>query len=389
VRVVGYSYPWDYLDDPQAAARAQNVGVDVVALAASYHASRTVSPNHPTRRLRDVPHSALYIPVRGEAWKGHRLIPQPPSWTNEADLFGAAQRQLRDVGVDVDAWIVLTHNDDLGRENPDVVVRNAFGDTYPYALCPSAPDVLEYCLTLAEEIVSTTACRGVVLEAWGQLGVEHASQHDKSEFASWGETTKQLLSLCFCHNCRLGLVELGIDVEEFVRRVRSGVDNDATSMQAALGHDLTAAVLAHRIALATQLRTLLVEKIRRTRSDAKITLHASGSGWATGSFSAYGAGDASLVVDTVAANCWNPSTSEQELASLGDLVGDACDLGAYVRLDRGWSDETEARRRLDTYRDAGMTQLHLYHLGLLSAPGLETARRVARLSADFNHEAKS
>jgi hypothetical protein len=386
VKVVGYSYPWDYLDDPSAATRARDVGVDVLAVAASYHASRIVSPLHPTRRVMDVPHSAIYVPVHDEVWRGHRLIPRQPTWTSENDLFGLAQRQLRDVGLEVDAWIVLTHNDDLGRDNPDLVVHNAFGDTYPYALCPSAPDVHEYCLTLVEEIISTTACRGVVLEAWGPMGVEHASQHDKSDFASWSTTVKQLLSLCFCNECRRGLEVAGIDVEELRRRARAGVDGDAASMQDALGHDLAAVVLSHRIGTATRLRNSLVEKIRTVRSDATITLHASESGWSTGSFSTYGTADASTVVDTVVANCWNPATSEREVSSLNEVVDGASNVGAYVRLDRGWSDEEEVSQRLSRYRDVGMTEAHLYHLGLLTTSGIAAARRVALLAASFNNE---
>jgi hypothetical protein len=389
VKVVGYSYPWDYLDDSQAATRASDVGVDVVALAAAYHASRTVSPLHPTRRVMDVPHSALYIPVRDEVWRGHRLIPQQPTWTNEDDLFGLAQRHLHDVGLEVDAWVVLTHNDDLGRDNSYLVVHNAFGDKYPYALCPSAPDVQEYCLTLVEEILITTTCRGVVLEAWGPMGIEHASQHDKSDFASWSETAKQLLSLCFCKECRLGLVDAGIDVDELLRRVRAGVDGNAASIEDALGHDLATAVLSLRMRSATLLRNALVGRIRGVRSDATITLHASSSGWASGSFSTYGDTEASMVADTVVANCWNPSTSEHELASLRKLVDGACDVGAYFRFDHGWCDEDEARQRLTEYVEAGMTEAHLYHLGLLSPSGIEAARRVALLVANVNNEARS
>jgi hypothetical protein len=269
------------------------------------------------------------------------------------------------------------------------VVHNAFGDKYPYALCPSAPDVQEYCLTLVEEILITTTCRGVVLEAWGPMGIEHASQHDKSDFASWSETAKQLLSLCFCKECRLGLVDAGIDVDELLRRVRAGVDGNAASIEDALGHDLATAVLSLRMRSATLLRNALVGRIRGVRSDATITLHASSSGWASGSFSTYGDTEASMVADTVVANCWNPSTSEHELASLRKLVDGACDVGAYFRFDHGWCDEDEARQRLTEYVEAGMTEAHLYHLGLLSPSGIEAARRVALLVANVNNEARS
>jgi hypothetical protein len=132
-----------------------------------------------------------------------------------------------------------------------------------------------------------------------------------------------------------------------------------------------------------------VERIRGVSSDVRVTLHASSSGWASGSFSTYGDAEASTVADTVVANCWNPSTSEDELASLHELVDGNCSLGAYLRLDHGWSHEDEARQRFSRYVDAGMTEAHLYHLGLMSLSGMEAARRVALLAANVNNEAGS
>ena len=59
VSVTGYAYPWDYLDDDAAAPRTAEVGLDVVALAATYHAARVPRPLHPTRRVTDVPYLSL------------------------------------------------------------------------------------------------------------------------------------------------------------------------------------------------------------------------------------------------------------------------------------------------------------------------------------------
>ena len=388
MKVVGYCAPWDYLDDPGAAQRARDVGVNVVALAASYHASRIASPLHPSRRVMEIAQSALYLPVRQDVWRGHRLIPQQPSWTKETDLFGSARQQLIGEGLDVDAWVVLTHNDDLGQGNPDLVARNAYGESYSYALCPSAPDVRDYCLTLVREVTAMTN-GGLVLEAWGHMGVDHASQHDKIDFASWSATSKQLLSLCFCHACRDGIVDAGIDVDEFARQVRSGVDDGASSVCDALGEDLTTAVLSLRNRQARQLRDDLVETIRSQRSEAAITLHTSASDWATGSFPALGEVDKPMGVTTVVANCWNPSTSENELSSLHALVDGSCGIGGYVRLDQGWSYQEQVADRIGHYGDAGMTEAHLYHLGLLSQVGIDAAARVANAAATNDHGARS
>lgn len=385
MKVVGYSYPWDYLDDPGAPERATALGVDVVALAASYHSSRVVTPLHPTRRVFEVSQSAIYVPVREEIWRGHRLIPRQPAWTDEDDLFGRAQRQLADVGLEADAWIVLTHHDELGHSNLELVARNAFGDPYPYALCLSAPDVREYCFTLVDEIVLATTSRGVVLEACGAMGVDHASQHDKSEFASWSVIAKHLLSFCFCLNCRRGLGDRGIDVEELARRVRAGVDGDALSVPDAVGNDLAEEVASFRGGVVNQFREALVQRIRGVRPDATVTLHGSANRWATGSFAFIGDAAASPGV-TAVANCWDPSSGEYELQMLHALMQNDGVLGAYLRLDQGWSDDAMIEDRIDSYVRAGMKELHLYHLGLLSRSGLGTAARVVRAATKYTDD---
>jgi hypothetical protein len=382
VKAVGYSYPWDYVGDPLAAPRAAALGVDVVALAASYHAVRAVSPLHPTRRIMEVPHSACYVPVREEAWRGHRLVPSSPAWSDDNNLFVSARNQLVDAGLEVDAWIVLSHNDDLGRTHPDLVVQNAFADHYSYALCPSAPDVREYCLTLVEEVLRASECRGLVVEACGPMGLDHAGVHDKSEFANWNTTMRQLLSICFCRHCQRGLGEGGVEVEELARRVRTGVDGNAPSLCDALG-DAAEQVASFRSRLVTRLREELVQRVHDVRPGTAITLHASGDAWATGSFAAPGDDGSLAGITTAVANCWGPSSGEYELRALCTLIDGRCQLGAYLRLDQGWSSEEMLSDRIRRYVSAGMDELHLYHLGMMSRDALETAARVVHAGSSF------
>jgi hypothetical protein len=376
VKAVGYAYPWDFRDDPAAAPRVEDLGLDVVALAASYHASRVVSPLHPTSRIRDIGQSALYVPLRDEVWRGRRLTPRAPAWSDGDDLFAQARDQLVARGMDVHAWIVLTHDDDLGRSNPDLVVRNAFGDPYGYALCPSSPEVVEYCLTLAREVLAASACPGVVLEACGPMGVDHASQHDKVEFAHWSETAKRLLSLCFCDACHRGMSRAGIDADELSSRVRSGVDDGATSMHEALGSPFIEEVALFRTGMITRLREAVVAGLLEVNSDVSITVHGSASEWATGSFASLRGPDALAGITSVVANCWSPVSAEQELADLRELTKARCEVGAYLRVDSQWSDEAATMKALDRYRILGLDEVHLYHLGLLTRSDLEVLARV-------------
>jgi hypothetical protein len=380
VNAVGYSYPWDYEGDPGAVERALAMGVDVVALAASYHACRSTSPLHPTRRVMEIPRSALYVPVREESWRGQRLIPNNPEWSSDDDLFNSARTELVDAGLAVDAWIVLTHHDELGRENPDLAVKNAFGDVYTYALCPQAPDVRQYCRTLVEEVVRAGQCRGVVLEACGPMGVDHASVHDKSEFARWSSATKELLSLCFCDHCRRDLEDLGVDVDELARRVRAGVNSGATSLEESLGDELRGQVVTFRSRSTGRFREEIVASVHSVQENATVTMHVSANQWATGSFPGSFDDESLSGVSTVVVNCWDDATGEWEMQRLRALVGDRRRVGAYVRLDRGWDDKTKIGETVSRYVKTGMDEVHLYHLGLVSQSGLDAGRRLIEAS---------
>ncbi|WP_181957996.1 hypothetical protein [Nonomuraea mesophila] len=195
---VAYVYPWDVVGDPSAPERLARLGVEAVALAAVYHSTRAATPYHPAHRVLDVPYPAFYLPIRPSSWS--RLVPASPTWT-PADAYLQARDALKAAGLHVYAWTVLTHNSHLGTAHPDLTVRNAFGDPYPYALCPAHEDVIEYCERLVQEILTVGEPDGLILEACGPMGFGHQSVHEKTSGADWTSTDTDLLSLCFCTAC--------------------------------------------------------------------------------------------------------------------------------------------------------------------------------------------
>jgi hypothetical protein len=376
VTTTAYAFPWDFLDEETSVHRVAALGVDVVALAATYHAARVPAPLDSARRVVDVPRSAMYLPVRVGPWLGHRLIPTAPDWLEEKNSFGVAHHRLVEAGLAVDAWIVLTHHDELGYANPDLVVRNAFDEPYSYALCPSHPDVREYCTTLIDETLKLSDVRGVVLEACGAMGVEHGGVHDKLEFANFTAVDDELLSLCFCGGCRTGLEADGIDAADLARRVRDSIGTHVPSVEEALGEGLSSRVATFRSALTSDLRRELIEHVVSVNPKARVTVHTSPRRWATGSFPTIGDPVNVKGVSSVVANCWSASTADLELHGLNDVVSERVNVGAYLRLDRGWSNEAPVRAELKRYAEYGTKELHLYHVGMLSSAGLASARDV-------------
>lgn len=297
---LAYLYPWDVVGDPSAPGRLADLGVQAVALAASYHSTRAATPYHPAHRVLDVPHPAFYLPIRRSSWA--RLVPAVPTWT-PADAYLQARDALKAAGLQVHAWTVLTHNSHLGTANPDLVVRNAFGDPYPYALCPAHEDVIEYCERMVREILEVGEPDGLILEACGPMGFGHQSVHEKTSGADWTPADVDLLSLCFCTNCAprypeatAAAVRAAIDrttpenpaTETTAANTTAGASTTTTSstpntIESALG-SLTDEVRAIRVGLSTTLRQRLVALTRTIAPNTPITLHANPDPWATGAF---------------------------------------------------------------------------------------------------------
>jgi hypothetical protein len=177
-----------------------------------------------------------------------------------------------------------------------------------------------------------------------------------------------MLSLCFCDACDLGLSEVGVDATDLARTIREAFDRGADSMEEALGENLDV-VRAYRVALSTTLQHDVIDAAREVQSDARVTIHASANPWATGSFPASTVATLSQATGAVA-NCWDSDNAGRELAALGPLTSD---LGAYLRLDHDWR---HLEDDLAHYRELGVSELHLYHLGLMSPSSAQSASRI-------------
>jgi hypothetical protein len=369
VRTVAHLYPWDVVGDPAAVERVASLGVDAVALASSYHTVRAATPFHPRRRLVDARHAAFYLPVREHAWKGERLVPAQPSWLDGDDTCGEAAGALRAAGLPVYAWTVLTHSSRLGEANPDLVVRNAFGDRYPYALCPSHDDVVSYTRTLVSEVLELGRPDGVVLEACGPLGFFHGGHHEKTDGADWTPVQQKLLSLCFCTAC----ADRYDDPEGLREAVRAGVDRGAASVEEALG-ERAAHVREVRTDLSRSLRRELVGLVRSTAPGVRVAVHATADPWGTGPFATV-AGGVGAEVDVLTLTCWpGVDASLPAIRALRAEAGDVRTAAYVLALPPKPADGEELLGEWLAYAEAGVEEFHLYHAGLASARRLDALR---------------
>jgi hypothetical protein len=147
-------------------------GINGCNIGLTYHGGRMLLPSHPKHVVYQ-----------------HRQTEHAEC----AQFLAAASRR----DFDARAWVVLCHND--GDHGLPTIV-NAFGEHYPYALCPAQPAVQEWCVRICGEAADRPGIHGLDIEALGFMGYEHGGLHDKrgipmnAEAAWW-------LSICCCDTC--------------------------------------------------------------------------------------------------------------------------------------------------------------------------------------------
>jgi hypothetical protein len=220
-------YVWDLLDegiDVVLRRLREEVGLDAISVATSYHTVAHLRPHSPAGRWFVAHDAAVYFRPDAALWQGLRLQPHVSALAQErnplAEICAAAERR----GLRVISWTVCLHNTRLGRLHPDCAVQNAYGDVLTSDLCPANPDVRAYITTLARDLSSNYPLAALELESIGYSGWAHFHAHEKIGF-DLGPTGRFLLDLCFCTHCRERGQAHGVDVAQLQNAVRATLDD--------------------------------------------------------------------------------------------------------------------------------------------------------------------
>jgi hypothetical protein len=377
VKVTGYAYPWDVLE-AGFAARARDLGVDEVAVALSYHSARAATPWSASHTAVVARHAAFYRPVRSGAWGS--LRPSTPDWVSSEDSGGDAVRLLNEAGIPAAAWIVLTHNSQLGYEHPDVVVRNCFGEAYPWALCPSQPAVREYAATLTAEAVAGLELSSVILEACGPLGAVHQHQHEKTD-GVWAPAVARLLSICCCEACAsswdLDAETVRAQLVEEVRRLVATGDLGVSGDR--LPPELTQLLLRTRQKATDELRAAVLAQLPAA---TRVVLHGALDPWVTGALPGL-TPSAADDVDAVVLFGWAPATGADAVAAAREALPERVAIGSYITAVAA-APVPDIAGYVGELAKAGAAELHLYHLGL-AGPGRWSDLGTATAAAHETH----
>lgn len=375
-----YSYAWDLAETGTAAAvdRFQDLGLDTVTIAGSYHAGKFLRPHGKAGKVFFPEDGTTYF--RTDRSRYGAIAPRPNSLLPQHDVL----TELGDDGrMAVNVWLVLLHNTALGMAHPDSVVRNAFGDPYYYNLCPSAPAARDYALGLATDVTTTYPVAGISMEAPGFTPYAHGFHH---EFALMRTNVwlENLLGLCFCDHCVARAEAQGIDA----RRLKAAVAADIEAYLASdidYPADMAEAFWRADIATDGDLRryldfrkgvvTSLVTEIRAAvRQDATVAVIPSvarptGGAWYEGS-DLRALGEATGIIEA----CFyepSPARVKADLFDLRRRVGSNVTIRGILRPsfpDLASRDEVVAAA--DILRTGGVTEIAFYNYGHLREANL-------------------
>jgi hypothetical protein len=139
------------------------------------------------------------------------------------DWFAEVSRRLDGYGLRLTAWTVCNHNTPLGLRHPEHTVRNAFGDSYPNALCPASPAVRTYVRALAQDLASKYPLESIFLEAPNYRGRRHGHHHER-EVTPLGPLEIQLLDVSFSDHDLARAAAAGVDGKAVQRAVRDHLE---------------------------------------------------------------------------------------------------------------------------------------------------------------------
>ncbi|WP_440098869.1 hypothetical protein [Streptosporangium sp. H16] len=346
--------------------RITGYGVTGVTVAAAYHRARDVTP-HGRSRVTLRRDGAHFTPP-ADLFGGLRLVPPVQDGAGDEPL-AALRRATAERGLALHGWTVFLQNTTLGLADPDVTVRNCFGDRgSPADLCPSHPDVRLYAVALGRA-VARQGVDSVVAEAlhFGTFG--HGYHHERS-FVPLGPMDAFLLGLCFCGFCMRRAADLGVNAEvareECSRIVGAVLDGDPPAQGEVTRAALTAYAGPEVVAYARARSEVVTSLV----SEVSTAVTAEGSRLvfldATGAVKGYTDGLPSPGL--AAHDSWQLGV---DLVALGDLVPSLGVL-AYARDAARVADDVVAYRR-STGKDK--------ELRVVLRPGLPDTDSADRLAA--------
>ncbi|MCL5257298.1 MAG: hypothetical protein M1319_05825 [Chloroflexi bacterium] len=216
-------YPWDIKADgiEETVGRCkEEFGLTSISLTCSYHSGKFLLPHRDSVKVYLPEPGSVYFTPDLSLYTGTKLKPRVSSLVAEGDVLEQTAAACAKHGLGLRAWTVATHGSYHGTQHPECLQVNAFGDRYPFTVCPSNPDVRGYVIALVNDLVSRGCFLAIDLESPGFAPFTHGHHHELTG-VSHGPFEDLLMSLCFCDRCLKRAQEDGIDAEKLRADVSS------------------------------------------------------------------------------------------------------------------------------------------------------------------------
>tara|TARA_R110002072_G_scaffold87129_5_gene196662 strand:+ start:2561 stop:3739 length:1179 start_codon:yes stop_codon:yes gene_type:complete len=389
MQVALYVHPFDVtaLDTHGGLDRLRDLGIGELSMATSYHDGRWLTPWHGERRIRFLEDGCVHFRANGD----YGLL-QPKQSGEVPDLGPSPLERLCHAapaaGMRVRAWTVFGHNTRLGLLHPELTVENAFGDRYPYALCPSQPAVQQFHQSLVRDLARHSGLGSIELEALGQMGIQHSSHHDKKSFSPSG-LLGFALSACFCTACLEVHQEVGSDGEAVRANMRAFVaeqttDADAMAPAKAPGSDAELNVdqremVESVLAVRAETIAVLAEAVTAASGPCERAVQVHPDRWFTGSQLSVESAQAFSGGEERVLTCYGEGPAQ--IAALLRHEGMQSMPGGKRRLciwpkAPQFSTDEDLRKIKQLCADHGIDTVAIYHLGLLPWRTIERAAKM-------------
>ncbi|MFT4512866.1 MAG: organic hydroperoxide reductase OsmC/OhrA [Planctomycetota bacterium] len=389
MQVALYVHPFDVtaLDGHGGLGRLRELGIAELSMATSYHDGRWLTPWHPERRVRFLEDGCVHFRPN----RDYGLL-QPQRSSEVPDLGPSPLERLcaaaPDAGLRVRAWTVFGHNTRLGEQHPELTVENAFGDRYPYALCPSQTAVQQFHQNLVRDLATHEGLASIEFEALGQMGIQHSSHHDKKSFSPSG-LLAFALSACFCPACLEMHQEVGSDGEAMRARVVAFVaaqTTDADAMAPGSVPSSDADLDEHQrewvesvLAARAETIAVLAEAVTAASGSLQRAVQVHPDRWFTGSQLSAESAEAFSGGEERVLTCYGDGPAQIE-ALLGHdgmvaIEGGKRRLCIWPKAPQFSSDEDLLKIK-QLCADHGIETVAIYHLGLLPWRTIERAAKM-------------
>ncbi len=220
-----YCYAWDIADEGVAPfiRIIERAKLPNISVAVSYHAGKLLLPHNRRRHVYFVEDGAIYFRPSRRIFDSGKIKPLVSRLAVERDIWREITDACQKRGIGVTAWLVMFHNTALGTKYPQYTTKNAFGNRYPHALCPSQPAVLEYARGIARNLASYPIS-AIEWESFKFIPFRHFSIFE-NECIEVTPLAGLLLSLCFCEGCMSAGSRYRVNAKAVAREVRKWLEH--------------------------------------------------------------------------------------------------------------------------------------------------------------------